>query len=291
MSASVYEIKPSPGKGLGMFALRDIDVGELVASESPLVIATPFRCESSVALLSADQKAIFYALTDVHDPDSPSPLGIFRTNALPLSAGSTSGRIFQDICRVNHSCNPNVHHSWNAKEEKETIHAIRPIKPGEEILTAYIHPAAARSRRQSSLLSTFHFTCTCEACSAPPDPASDIRRAKLAELDDTTADVGARNFVLGFKYAKERIRQLDAEGLADQSDKGRSYYDAFQMCVLSLDFGAAKRQAGLAYGSSLIAEGRGSDNTLNYEGYWRNPKSHPNARIGSKKKIPMLCDG
>lgn len=290
MLKTPYEVKPSPGQGLGMFATRDIAVGELIVAENPLVVASPFNCLSVVESLPAAQKSTFYALTDFHTPNSPTPSGIMRTHALPLGPDSIRGGIFPDICRVNHSCLPNVHHLWNSKRGQETIHAILPISVGEEILTAYIPSSSPRSDLQSALKAKFGFVCECQACRGVLNPASDVRRAKIAELDDTIASVGGRNFTLGYQLAKQRVRYLDAEGLADQSDKGRSLYDAFQMCVVSLDFPAARRQAGLANGNSVMAEGEDSDNTIKFKAYWQNPKSHPNAAIGWKQNIPMLCD-
>lgn len=37
---------------------------------------------------------------------------------------------------MNHHCTPNVFHRFNANINRLTIHALRDIKPGEEISTS-----------------------------------------------------------------------------------------------------------------------------------------------------------
>lgn len=39
-SPPCYEIRDVPGKGVGLFATRDIDVGQLVVAEAPLFTAS-----------------------------------------------------------------------------------------------------------------------------------------------------------------------------------------------------------------------------------------------------------
>ena len=52
--------------------------------------------------------------------------------------GSTGGSseeaaVFPRISRINHSCCPNCHQEWNASLGMETVHAIQPIEPGDEV--------------------------------------------------------------------------------------------------------------------------------------------------------------
>ena len=81
----MFEIKESPGKGLGMFATREIQPGELIILEKPLVTFDSYSvAESIIEKLSSEDRQILNALEDCHNPQSKTVLGILRTNSLPL---------------------------------------------------------------------------------------------------------------------------------------------------------------------------------------------------------------
>jgi hypothetical protein len=186
-----------------------------------------------------------------------------------------------------------VHHSWNdilGSPGKETIYALAPIKAGEEILTAYVHPAASRSDRLALLRQKFNFDCRWVLCAAHTNAASDIRRVKIAQMDDEIMMKGQTSPLLAYKMAKERLRLMGQEALADHSEKRRTHYDAFQMCVVSSDSKAAKRHAGISYGGRVLCEGPHSDATAQDLAYFQKPRSHRAAGMGRDRKMPMVCD-
>lgn len=75
--------------GSGVFANRDIKVEELIISEAALFTsATLSQIETCYQNLNDTDKASFNSLTDVWNPDKPTKLNIFKTNALPLGVGS-----------------------------------------------------------------------------------------------------------------------------------------------------------------------------------------------------------
>ena len=87
------EIKKVVGKGLGIFASQKIHSGELILSEEPLFKLTknydnlPEKIndiESQLALLTPQNRQLFFSLSDCHRPQSPTSLTIYQTNALPL---------------------------------------------------------------------------------------------------------------------------------------------------------------------------------------------------------------
>lgn len=164
-----------------------------------------------------------------------------------------------------------------------------PILKDEEILIAYFEPTESRSGRQLAASHQFAFECLCDLCSGPANPASDIRRERIAELDDRIYETTSRgNALIGFKLAKERLRLLDEERLP--YDKSRTLYDSFQACVLASDFTTAKKQIGLAYGASALSEGIDAEPLINYRSFYLAPTTHRNAGLGLKKKMPMICD-
>ena len=62
-------------------------------------------------------------------------------------AAGEGGGIFPVASRINHSCVPNVYHSWNENLQTLTVHAIREITAGEELFTTYIPLCLSRATR------------------------------------------------------------------------------------------------------------------------------------------------
>ncbi|CCM00807.1 uncharacterized protein FIBRA_02849 [Fibroporia radiculosa] len=93
----------------------------------------------------------------------------FTTNAFTLTSSSLSAigvAISPTVALVNHSCDPNVvivfprnPSTSHAEEPMMTVVAIKPILPGEEILSAYVDVTQPRELRQKELKETYNFTC------------------------------------------------------------------------------------------------------------------------------------
>ena len=76
--------------------------------------------------------------------------------------------VFQTATRINHSCVPNVHHSYNPVLKQMTVYAVQDIHPGEELYITYIGGDATyetRFERNLKLDARYGFTCSCPACS------------------------------------------------------------------------------------------------------------------------------
>jgi hypothetical protein len=85
-----------------------------------------------------------------------------------------------------HSCSPNVVHRFDPESFALSVHAIRPIAKGEEIVHSYIDLTAmvTREERRSTLQNRFHFECVCERCALLDTPAvqeSDLRRQRISQ--------------------------------------------------------------------------------------------------------------
>ena len=84
--------------------------------------------------------------------------------------------------RVNHSCTPKVHANYNPSIGAHTLHAIRDIESGEEILTSYIDSAQPISERTDDL-EKFRVDCYCPACKSTPSAVrSEKRRDRLQDI-------------------------------------------------------------------------------------------------------------
>lgn len=112
-------------------------------------------------------------------------MAIYETNTFEAGEGSV---ICPEASRINHSCLPNVHHCWNKSIGRETVHAVKDIAAGEEILTTYVKICIDHAEREKQL-ERYGFTCDCPACdtSTAFGRASAKRRKRLFRIDQDLA--------------------------------------------------------------------------------------------------------
>lgn len=156
-------------QGLGLFATTFIERGTLVISEEPLLkipgheaylVWGPYSRLGNAEKAAYDSLHSFEAdylnfdqasrtrLVDYTDDnldeedidemvtDHCRVMAIFATNNFLIPPSELG--IFVTASRLNHSCVPNVHHSYNPTLKSATVYAIRDIEPNEELLTSYI---------------------------------------------------------------------------------------------------------------------------------------------------------
>jgi len=181
-----------------MVADRDIRRGELLTRERPLILVqsqittSPTQLISDlVQQLSPDQAASFYNLSHVNLPENLTPeefskqlpLAIFQTNA--VAAGSNVG-LFPVMARLNHGCSRafNSVYSWRGREGVLVVHALKDIKKGEELLTAYFDTIQTRDERRHHLKQNYGFHCTCACCALTGEESkmSDVRLTTMSGL-------------------------------------------------------------------------------------------------------------
>lgn len=212
---------------------------------------------------------------------------ILKTNGLPCGPDSTSGGVYPTICLINHSCLPNSHNNWNGQAEHETIHAIRPIKAGEEITIPYDHGGPSASR-QLFLKHSFGFDCRCTICMLPPAQLrdSDARRLLIQKLDEAIGD--PMRMVIkpaeSLRDCQTMLRALNEE-FADHpgAHSCRLYYDAFQICISHGDQARAAVFAERAYKGRVCIEGEDSPETQKVKSLSTKPSSHQSYGLCSMK--------
>jgi len=288
LNLSLFSIQPVPGKGTGVVARFDIEKGERIIYEKPLFTIPAFstanqidKVERDIAAtlktLSKDEQRQFLSLHNNFPGKQPFN-GIVRTNALPCGSAASVGGVYPKICRINHSCIPNAHNSWNSKVKCESIHAIRSIKAGEEITISYDKGEPQESRR-NSLRNAFGFDCSCTLCNLPPDAvqASDTRRLQIQILDNAIGDsnrvMNRPGECLADCYSLLHILDEEYEGSAFAL-KARLYYDAFQISISHSDQARALVFAERGYKSRIICEGEDSPETQKMKGLMFNPAAH-----------------
>ncbi|CAL1698862.1 unnamed protein product [Somion occarium] len=244
----LYEIKPIPGAGMGMVATQDIEVGDLIVRERPLIIMVqgiPYdkrhpeyariQTEMPITALSEENRSAFYALHNCKGDKAPFPAaGIIDTNAIGIGAlpgfENDCAAVCKDISRCNHSCSPNAVYHWHLQSFSEELRAIRPIAKGEEIVITYTPLRCPHRERQASLEQSYGFKCTCRICSLPAEESrrSDARRRLLViastknksgddtELKAWIKDMNAPDNVI-IERCKKMLDLMDQEGWYDEN--------------------------------------------------------------------------
>ena len=214
-ASQLFELRKTATKGLALFATAPIPRGTLIICEQPLIRVTGESLHSvwgPYCRLSNAQKAAFDSLhgyqaknldfeqasrRSLIDPNDDSlddedieelvadhvrVMSIFSVNNFripPFDLG-----VFATASRLNHSCVPNVHHSFNPSLKSTTIYAVKDVQPGEELCATYLGGEAhyfVRSQRIEILRSRYGFTCDCAACTDRTG-ASDGRRETMASI-------------------------------------------------------------------------------------------------------------
>ena len=232
----LYEIGPSPGKGLGVFATVDIPRGTRIMADACLFYvvgpkAMITEIEAGFDNLTPNQQEDYLAL---RCPDYPGKSPIIRTWEANCFAMDHDTGIFLQASRINHSCTPNALFKWNANIERETVHAIVDIPAGKEIETSYCPPHRdAYNRREK--LEHYGFDCLCEPCrqDTPAGTNSEARRRRMMEIYQEINDFSNSTSSTSTANAKpdtlnahlELIRLLEKEQLF-QKELGDQYRSA-----------------------------------------------------------------
>lgn len=250
----VFVVRPSKGKGLGVFALRDLDIGDIVMREAPILKIDPpdyvrgtgypmsqvtelvrREFENLSPIAQEEVMSLTYHAT-ADEEATMDKLGIiFRTNAY-----NTDDQIglFPKIARINHSCRPNTSYYWSNKLNRRVVYASRKIKRGEEFFVSYIGLLSAHEERQKRL-DRYGFKCACEACAAAQAAKriSDQRREEISKAftdfePQLTLDVpkskSARRQARKNARASSQLAELvEKEGLADY------YAKAYRIAAIS----------------------------------------------------------
>ena len=142
-----YTVRSVPPKGQGLVAISKIRKGTRILAEAPIV-KVPRNTSDLQALsniivkqsrtLSREQQRAFFELYNAHGRRHNPPLGIIRTNVLPLGSDAREGGLFLTASRINHSCRNNAQNTWNEKIGCITIHAVQDIEEGQEVLITYL---------------------------------------------------------------------------------------------------------------------------------------------------------
>jgi hypothetical protein len=250
----VYVVEPSEGKGLGVFAAHDLEIGDIVMRESPIITIQPPKVakgdpypmtaitklvrkefEELSSFAQEEVLSLTYHSTAI-EKETMDELGIiFRTNA--YNTGDRIG-LFPKIARINHGCRPNTSYYWNEKLNKRIVYVTRKIKAGEEFFVSYISLLLTQEERQKQL-DRYGFKCHCEACAQgqAAQEASDYRRTTMRNafahfepqlsLAPPQSQKGKEQALQNAKASAHLLQLVQDEGLADY------YARAYRIAAIS----------------------------------------------------------
>ncbi|KAK1250570.1 hypothetical protein MKX08_010573 [Trichoderma sp. CBMAI-0020] len=288
-SEILYAIQPIPGKGIGLIATTKILKGARILSEPPIFKVSYAEVNRQVLanhianklkdLDEAKQRA-FLDLQNVYGLDDGPFLGIARSNVSPLGFGATEGGLFLDTARINHSCRPNAHKSWNENLKRLTVHAVRDIERGQEITISYLGATMSYIERQAILKHRFRFDCGCDLCSMTQfrrlKSDSRIRTIQQAHAILTWYKGGV--FMLDYEDALTLTRGMltafTKEGACDVRFPD-VYNTAFQVAIKNGDTTRAKIFVERAYAARVLVEGDDSPEAEKMAAFVEQPTLHP----------------
>ena len=206
------EVYKSSGAGFGVRASRDIQRGELLLSETPILVwenGTPsVQMKKLTDELSPEARKKLFSLSSRNDQlaieaEEKDPVdesaNIRSANGfevqLPsidvpfmskdVKIPSSASFLFYNISRINHSCLPSCGHGMDFPRLRMEIFAMKDIKKGEEITIEYLPNliGMTSNERISKIKDTFGFDCQCCLCTSPLEERakSDDRRRFITD--------------------------------------------------------------------------------------------------------------
>ena len=141
MISPKLRIEAVPGKGVGVVARQDIEAGELLIRESPVLVVdqwTPHHLVAAWQKLSPPDRTSYSLLANSH-PELQPVVGVALTNMIPLTREATKFGVFLTVARINHSClaNSNHYQENHSGDHTEAVRAVRNIAEGEEVTISY----------------------------------------------------------------------------------------------------------------------------------------------------------
>ncbi|KAK3702041.1 hypothetical protein LTR37_015155 [Vermiconidia calcicola] len=182
--ANLYAVKPSPDKGLGVFATKPIKSGTVIVRDHvimkirrPECDVTSQQVQGAFDALSKEDQAAFMALHEGNLPYKTKLLRIYKANAF---GDEVHAWVYLKLARLNHSCAPNAEITETDNEADVKVVALKPIQKGEEVLISYNGALEEGSKRERAMVTKENhgFECNCSVCSLTGEEAmlSDGRR-------------------------------------------------------------------------------------------------------------------
>jgi hypothetical protein len=206
-----YEIRPIDGKGLGVFAKRDLQRNDTIFVERS--VAEPPHPSMP------DEQSVRQAIMALTPTDAISFRSKYQRNSI--------GRLCLTFSRVNHDCIGNSHHAYDDEKGLILLVANHAIPAGDEITYSYtfqtLHAKASRLHETS-----WFFKCACRACR---EPEIAQKLDQMITYDEQLTAFGKRGMTTdGTRVALDLIKLYD-EFQCSSYFYSRAYSDLYQMAI------------------------------------------------------------
>ncbi|KAF8963505.1 hypothetical protein BDZ97DRAFT_1820238, partial [Flammula alnicola] len=213
--------------GIGVFATRDIELGELIFAERPLLV-TPrnintfgpgvpagYTMEQFQKIVMMEWEKRLEVSVDRIRKWSPS--GITRTNGYGLDevwdgdGPTVENDAFRytatgkTASRINHSCMPNILQTFNLASFSLQFKASKDIKYGEQLFYSYceVHQGVAARRLK---LAPYGIICECSACVNATPETDKFREDMLKRIEKLTSE--CRAWIRGAAPARKDLDEI-----------------------------------------------------------------------------------
>ncbi|KAF6818201.1 hypothetical protein CPLU01_13386 [Colletotrichum plurivorum] len=283
--SSLYRVVEMPGKGKGLVAKKPIKRGQRIMVQSPAVVIhrrfiDDIDLESQYRLLDVVVSHLPEQTREVFMEQMGQSGGhkvhdIIHTNSFELRLGIRDGHHFgnyPEVSRYNHDCRPNVAFYIDT-DLRHYTHAVRDIKPGEELTISYVDSLSTRKVRQDRAQRNWGFGCTCQQCSLPPPLVrdSDARLGRMWQIEQDLSDWAAVDF------DEDQIEVLI--NLYQQENVDLSHgFEAYRLAALNYnsienEYKAAE-YAKLALEQLLLERGPGARDVKDMRELLESPRKH-----------------
>ena len=158
-----YKFVRIQGKGIGIVAKRDIEIGELILQEQWILSwRNNDSLKSQLNKLSCHEWDALLSLFNAYIEYDDRLQGIVTTNAFYCESDDCLC-LFLTSSRFNHSCIPNIQQMFRNQELR--IYAACAIKKDEELCLSYLPLWDSPGTMKENLKKRYRFDCTCELCS------------------------------------------------------------------------------------------------------------------------------
>jgi hypothetical protein len=266
-----FAVRLTEDRGFAVFALREIQRGEKIIAEKPMM--SILKNGSIVENEGFNRDAVM----DLTPIGSTNLMEKFQMNAMSCNGAEEDNDIetglFMLVARANHACLANTRQHFLKDDGVMILVASRKISIDEEITYQYINDFS--SGTYSLLQSKWNFQCKCRAC-IDAEIGEAIRRVN--ELDSKILSYGrSGKYDMALRCGRSLIALYDK---LEESPKfyERTYYDMFQVAVSrSSTLNDARSFLRLALEAHILFMGSDTSATaLEYNQYLDNLSLHSN---------------
>ena len=291
----------SDAVGFGVFATKPFAAGQRIMVERAIPTAllwSEARAQLASSAAAGNDAATASRAESLHEavmdlaPRTDSLMRKLNTNAISLgpSGPSTPGGICVRMSRVNHRCDNNADHYFIRHTGRTNgvcaLFATQAIRVDEQIFISYvdrISPGHTIQEHAARLLVQYGITCGPECACKSDVYKQNVRRAN--ELDASIIALGSqgqgRQQRQALKAAKELLALYDEMGGVSANAYKRTYYDAFQVAVMSrCTIAEASGFIKSARAMDLLMAGYDTEDGLRYRDLLADPSCHRNYMMG-----------